>query len=110
MKPGWTIADYIPGTGYYDRIFAGVVGPKGHVYAFYPAEMKNFIKTPLPADGAKPFAKFDNVTARLAPANDFAAPGAARPGLDLRQLPRPARPVLRARPTWPRSTRPCSRR
>ncbi|HXQ16379.1 MAG TPA: methyltransferase [Caulobacteraceae bacterium] len=74
MKPGWVIADYIPGQGYYDRIFSGVVGPKGHVYAFYPAEVKNFIKTPLPPDGTKPFANYDNVTSLSTPANDFAAP------------------------------------
>lgn len=74
MKPGWVIADFIPGTGYYDRIFSGVVGAKGHVYGFYPAELKSFVKTPLPPDGTKPFAKFDNVTTLLAPANDFAAP------------------------------------
>ncbi|HLY79712.1 MAG TPA: methyltransferase [Caulobacteraceae bacterium] len=76
IKPGWVIADYIPGTGYYDRIFSGVVGPKGHVYGFYPAELKAFVKTPLPPDGAKPFDKFDNVTTLSAPANDFAAPAA----------------------------------
>ena len=74
MKPGWVIADFIPGTGYYDRIFSGVVGPKGHVYGFYPAELKSIAKTPLPPNGAKPFDKFDNVTTLLAPANDFAAP------------------------------------
>jgi predicted methyltransferase len=74
MKPGWVIADFIPGTGYYDRIFSGVVGAKGHVYGFYPAELKSFIKTPLPPDGTKPFDKFDNVTSLSAPANDFAAP------------------------------------
>jgi predicted methyltransferase len=74
MKPGQAVADFLPGTGYYDRIFSAVVGPKGHVYAFYPAEMKAFSKSPLPADGTKPFDKFDNVTSISTPANDFAAP------------------------------------
>jgi predicted methyltransferase len=74
LKPGQTIADFLPGTGYYDRIFSGVVGPKGHVYAFYPAEMKAFSKSPLPADGTKPFDKYDNVTSVSTPANDFALP------------------------------------
>src|SRR5580704_9068170 len=74
MKPGWVVADFIPGTGFYDRIFSGVVGAKGHVYGFYPAELKAFIKTPLPADGSKPLDKFDNFTSLSAPANDFAAP------------------------------------
>ena len=54
MKPGWLVADYIPGTGYYDRVFAAVVGPKGHVYGFYPTELKAIAKVPLPPDGATP--------------------------------------------------------
>src|SRR5215831_9903323 len=74
MKAGWVVADYIPGTGYYDRVFAAVVGPKGHVYGFYPAELKNFVKNPLPPDGATPDAKFPAFTALVEPANDFAAP------------------------------------
>jgi predicted methyltransferase len=74
MKPGWVIADVIPGTGYYDRMFSDVVGPKGHVYAFIPAEAKSFIKTPLPPDGTKPYDKYPGVTTLSTPANDFAAP------------------------------------
>jgi predicted methyltransferase len=74
VRPGWKVADIIPGTGYYDRIFAGVVGPKGHVYGFYPAELKNFIKQPMPADGATPDPKFPGFTALVAPVNEFAAP------------------------------------
>jgi predicted methyltransferase len=74
LKPGSKVADFIPGTGYYSRIFSGVVGPKGRVYAFFPAELKTFIKAPLPPDGAAPYPKFANVTAVVAPANDFAAP------------------------------------
>ena len=75
MKPGWTIADYIPGTGYYEHIFAGVVGPKGRVYAFYPAEIPNFRKgVQLPPNGTSPWLGAPNVTALVAPANDFAAP------------------------------------
>ncbi len=74
MRPGWQVADFIPGTGYYDRIFSGVVGPKGHVYGFFPAELKNFLKVDLPVSGQAPYAKFANVTALVGPVNDFAAP------------------------------------
>jgi predicted methyltransferase len=75
MKPGWTIADYIPGTGYYERIFSGVVGPKGRVYAFYPSEIPNFRKeVKLPPSGTTPWLGAANVTALVAPANEFAAP------------------------------------
>jgi predicted methyltransferase len=75
MQPGWKVADIIPGTGYYDRIFAGVVGPAGHVYAFYPLEIPNFRKdVTLPSDGTTPFLGETNITAVVRPANAFAAP------------------------------------
>jgi predicted methyltransferase len=32
------VADIMPGGGYFTRIFANVVGPKGHVYATIPRE------------------------------------------------------------------------
>ncbi len=75
MRPGWKVADLIPGTGYYDRIFAGVVGPKGRVYSFYPAEVANFRKdVTLPPDGTTPFLGAANDTAIVRPVNAFAAP------------------------------------
>jgi len=37
LGPGDTVIDYIPGKGYWTRIFTGVVGPKGHVYPMWPA-------------------------------------------------------------------------
>lgn len=33
LKPGQKIADLLPGGGYFTRIFSGVVGPKGQVFA-----------------------------------------------------------------------------
>jgi len=36
LKPGQHIADLIPGGGYFTRIFSGVVGPKGQVFAVAP--------------------------------------------------------------------------
>jgi predicted methyltransferase len=38
VKPGGKIIDLIPGGGYWTRLFAGAVGPKGHVYAIWPNE------------------------------------------------------------------------
>ncbi|WP_375391845.1 class I SAM-dependent methyltransferase [uncultured Sphingomonas sp.] len=35
-KPGDTVVDYLPGQGYWTRIFTGVVGPNGHVIAMWP--------------------------------------------------------------------------
>ena len=38
-KPGDKIADYAAGQGYFSRLFADVVGPKGHVYASVPSSL-----------------------------------------------------------------------
>jgi predicted methyltransferase len=37
-RPGSRIVDYIPGGGYFTRIFSKVVGPTGRVYAVWPDE------------------------------------------------------------------------
>ena len=36
VKPGQTIVDYIPGKGYFTRLFSAAVGPTGTVYAVTP--------------------------------------------------------------------------
>ncbi len=36
VKPGATVVDLLPGGGYFTRIMAGAVGPRGHVYADVP--------------------------------------------------------------------------
>lgn len=41
VKPGDKVADFIMGGGYFTRILAAVVGPKGRIYAYQPDE---FIK------------------------------------------------------------------
>jgi predicted methyltransferase len=74
LKPGQKIADIIASTGYFSRIFSAVVGPTGHVYAYYPVELKNFRPNPLPQNGAALFPNFPNVTAVVTPVNEFATP------------------------------------
>ncbi len=37
VKPGQTVIDLIPGSGYFTRILSKAVGPKGHVYGVWPA-------------------------------------------------------------------------
>jgi predicted methyltransferase len=38
LKAGDRVADFMPGNGYFTRIISGLVGAKGHVYAFLPTE------------------------------------------------------------------------
>jgi predicted methyltransferase len=38
VKSGDRVADFMPGNAYFTRILSDVVGPKGRVYAFIPAE------------------------------------------------------------------------
>ena len=39
VKPGWSVVDFIPSSGYWTRIFTGIVGPAGHVYGIWPQVM-----------------------------------------------------------------------
>jgi predicted methyltransferase len=76
LKQGEKVVDFIPGTGYYSRIIAAAIGAKGHVYGFYPSELANFIKRPLPKDGDTPIDRYPNDTALVQPVNDFKPPEA----------------------------------
>lgn len=49
VKPGDTVIDYLPGKGYWTRILSGIVGPKGHVYAYWPAAGQKYAEKSLPA-------------------------------------------------------------
>jgi predicted methyltransferase len=47
IKPGDTVVDVWPGKGYWTRIFSTLVGPKGKVYAYVPAEIAGLKANPL---------------------------------------------------------------
>jgi predicted methyltransferase len=49
IKPGDVVVDLVPGKGYFTRIFAKAVGPKGHVYAFFPTEIDSMLKGKSPS-------------------------------------------------------------
>jgi len=62
LKPGDQVIDFIPGGGYFTRIFANIVGPKGRVYAITPTELA--AKVPKMAQGMVELAEqpaFSNV-------------------------------------------------
>ena len=71
VKPGNVVVDYLPGTGYWTRIFSGVVGPKGHVYAVWPAAGAKYAEKSLPALQARGLA---NVTAEIQSTNQPTSP------------------------------------
>ncbi len=69
VKPGDRIADYASGSGYFTKLFASVVGSKGHVYASVPSELftfPNIVKGT--ADTQAWAAKHANVTVTFASA------------------------------------------
>ena len=39
IKPGDVVADYAAGQGYFTRLFADAVSPRGHVYSVVPSEL-----------------------------------------------------------------------
>ena len=47
IETGSTIIDVYPGDGDWSRLFSGIVGPKGRVYSFVPAEVAHFKNDPL---------------------------------------------------------------
>jgi predicted methyltransferase len=41
VKPGAKVVEILPGGGYFTRILSGAVGPKGHVAALFPIQVKD---------------------------------------------------------------------
>lgn len=66
IKPKQKVVDLLPGGGYFTRIFARVVGPKGHVYAVLPEQILQ--KRPQMADKIKELAAdkaYGNISVEL---------------------------------------------
>ncbi len=49
VGPGDEVLDFFPGSGYWTRIFSGIVGKAGHVYAIWPAAAARFAEKAVPA-------------------------------------------------------------
>jgi predicted methyltransferase len=73
LKPGMKVMDLIPGSGYFTRLFAAAVGPKGHVYAYQPTEFDGFLKGKEPAVNAVA-KEYPNVTVVRASVNALTVP------------------------------------
>lgn len=68
VRPGMRIGELLPGAGYFTRVFAAAVGPKGKVYAYLPAAAP-----PQYAERIAPAVKAHG-NVRLVQGADFAAP------------------------------------
>jgi predicted methyltransferase len=76
IKPGDKVADVIPGGGYFTRVFAKVVGPKGHVYAIVPAALA--ARNPKAADAVNAIAAepgYKNVSVAVVAFSNVPEPG-----------------------------------
>jgi predicted methyltransferase len=75
LKPGDKVADLMPGSGYFTRLFSQLVGPQGHVYAIVPAELAAKapkVEAMAKALGADP--AMSNVSVLTVPTAQIAAP------------------------------------
>ncbi len=89
IRPGMTVVDMLPGNGYFTRLFAKAVGPKGRVYAYfgtqYDARLKTQSKDPdMQFTDLK--AIYPNLDVIHGPAGEFRHARAGRSDLDQRQL------------------------
>jgi predicted methyltransferase len=75
IRPGMKVMDLVPGGGYFTRLFAKAVGPKGYVYAFQPTEFAAF-NHGKPAKVRAVAADYPNVSVIEAPVNSLTAPEA----------------------------------
>ncbi len=75
IKPGDTVADLMPGGGYFTRLFSQLVGPKGHVYAIVPAELAKLApKVAATAQAVAAEPAMSNVSVLIVPTAHIAAP------------------------------------
>jgi len=81
VGPGQTVVDLIPGGGYFTRIFAKAVGPKGTVFAVYPPPRAPVDPAkPAPPPAAETLAAdpaYGNIKAIKASMTEFAIPAKA---------------------------------
>jgi len=72
VKPGDTVVELMPGGGYFTRILAKTVGPKGHVYGVVPS---GFANRPGAMDALNALAaQYPNVTITATDLSSFKVP------------------------------------
>jgi predicted methyltransferase len=73
LKPGDRVVDFMPGRGYFTRLFSRIVGNRGHVFAFIPLdELRNCDASETAAARALAHDRnYRNLTVQIAPAEAF---------------------------------------
>lgn len=75
VKPGEKILELAPGEGYWTRIFSGIVGANGHVYALWPNEMGKYdAKAIATWQGLVSKPPYNNVSVLQQPGADLSVP------------------------------------
>ena len=78
LKPGEKVADLLPGSGYFTRIFSAVVGPTGHVFAVAPPRRPTAKEgSPDPSAAVQAIAAdphYGNVTVSVQRMNELSLP------------------------------------
>ena len=75
VKPGDTVIDLIPGSGYFTPIFSKIVGPKGRVYVVWPNEYAGEAADDVTATRAMANdPRFRNVSVIIEPAAALSVP------------------------------------
>jgi predicted methyltransferase len=75
VKPGQKVVDFLPGGGYFTRLFSVVVGPKGHVFAVAPPKRPESTRDPAAAAQAiAADSHYNNVSVQVQPLAEFSTP------------------------------------
>lgn len=73
MKTGQRVLDLIPGNGYWSRIFSRIVGPRGRVYAVWPAAYAKLAQSNVATLRAMS-TTYSNVVTSVQPTTNLSAP------------------------------------
>ena len=74
VRPGMKVADLVPGGGYFTRLLAKTVGPKGRVYAYVPDELTKIAKREPAVNAIAAEPGYGNVKVILRALPQFGAP------------------------------------
>jgi predicted methyltransferase len=74
VKPGDKVIDLIPGAAYWTRLFAKVVGPRGHVYGIWPKPYADEAGRDVQFYGGLAKNGYPNTSVAVEPATELTAP------------------------------------